>query len=177
CYRDWSSDVCSSDLIVKQDDSAVGRFEPPEHPAELLARRHLPPIAGPQVSAEYYNISRCETVQQVRRCSEAREAEERGSRLFGRTTIERHVNGSKAAVDFRLGGVGTHAIEQRMPKAVVRDRMAFCKLAPCQFRMRRRVSADQKEGREDAFPPERVEHGGCRAGPRPGVECEHDLLF
>src|SRR5712664_390461 len=63
-----------------------------------------------------------------------------------------------------------------MPKAVVRHGVAFCKFASCQFRMGRRVSADQKGGGEYAFPPERVEHRGCRAGARAVVERKHDLL-
>jgi hypothetical protein len=63
-----------------------------------------------------------------------------------------------------------------MSKTMVGHGVAFRKLAPCQFRVGRRVSADQKEGGEDTFPPERVEHRGCRARPRAIVERKHDLL-
>jgi len=122
----------------------MGCFEPSEHQAELLARRHRPPIAGPQVGAEDHDISRCKTVQQVRRRGEAGKAEERRSRPCGRMAVERDVDGGKAAVDFRLGGDRIQAIEQRMPKTVVRYGVAFCQLAPCQFRMGRRISAGEK---------------------------------
>src|SRR5258707_10095243 len=123
----------------------MGCFEPCEHEAELLARRHLPPIAGPQVGAEDHDISRCKTVQQVWRRGETGKAEERRSWPRGRLAVERRVDRGKTAVDFSLGGVRLQAIEQRMPETMVRHGVAFCKLAPCQFRMGRRVSADQKE--------------------------------
>jgi hypothetical protein len=154
----------------------MGGFEPSEHQAELLAGRHRPPIAGPQVGAEDHDISRCKTVQQVWRRREARKPEERRARPCGRMAVERRVDRGKAAVDFRLGGDRIHAIEQRMPETVVRHGVALRQLAPCQLRMGRSVSADQKEGGEDAFPPERIEHCGCRAGPWAIVERQHDLL-
>lgn len=69
-----------------------------------------------------------------------------------------------------------HAIEQRVVKAVVRNRMAFGKLPPCQFRMGGGAAADEKKGREDAFPLERLKHCGGRAWLGTVIEGQHDFL-
>src|SRR6516225_7339819 len=99
-----------------------------------------------------------------------------------KTTIPRRSNRSSRACEEanpgkrKNGVLERHAVEQRMRKRVVGDRMTLAQGAAGELRMRERIAPQQKERGPRAFALERIENAGGGAGRRPVVEGEHDLL-
>src|SRR5579871_337502 len=162
--------------VVEEDDAAVGGLEPRERERQLLRRAHPVPVARPEIGAEYHEAARLHALEQRRRGRKSGKAEERRARLCADVAVDRALDGGDTAVDLGIGGGETHAAEQRMREAVVRDGVSLGEFALRQRGRGGGIAAEQEERRVHAFVLERVEHlcGGAR--PRSVVEREYHLL-
>src|SRR5687768_18612494 len=51
CSRDWSSDVCSSDLLLTSGEELLAAYDPAEPPAALVLDQMMPGLTGLETAA------------------------------------------------------------------------------------------------------------------------------
>src|SRR5207245_8411233 len=96
CYRDWSSDVCSSDLVPGVEDESPdgraarheGEFTAPESSRRecFVTRRPHDPTEREEVSGQYPVKDDRDRVREIGRasCREGEEVGERGEAMQGK---------------------------------------------------------------------------------------------
>ncbi len=162
--------------VVQQHDAAPDLVDTPHEALQFEVRRHLVPVAGPDVGAEHHDAAPLEPIEQRGAGGEAGEAEERRRRRAAGPAVERQFVGGDAAVDLGLRLGQRQVVEQTMRIGVMADRVALGAFAPRQRRMRRHVAAEQEEGGVHAFVLERVQHLRGRGRPGTVVEGQHQFL-
>ena len=151
--------------------------EPLGQQFQFLLRRHLVPVAGPEVGAEHRDAALLQIVERLRRHFEVGKAKERRGRRRGGGAVKRRFDRRDALVDLAGGVFRLHVFQIAMGPGVVpdgvalgRDRCAPVPDAPtpaCRSgRMwRARIPA-----------PAPLSTLGVVAGPRPVVEGQHHLV-
>lgn len=131
--------------IVKQHNTVVDPLDPFEDQIELDRRRHIVPVARPNIGAEYDDVPACEHVEQPLRRRKARETKKWRDRVVPALTVDGVIVFLEASVDFRFRDGGRHFAEVLMGIRMVGDRMTLRQNSAGQGRMSFAIAAQQEK--------------------------------